>query len=404
MKTILKHLTFSVLALVLCIMSVSCENKPCEHPNLTKYDGTTATCYQTGTKDYWYCSDCNTAFKDSACTQSYGASEIYPENVPMSAHSFGEGHLCGVCGAEKPYIKEIAGHTYLVDIVSVSNNKNWDDLSENVQSAYTDFSTIVYNNIYAGSKYTFGTDGTFTGIEVLYTVDDTGYHITVDRTVNGTYTQDGDTLTLTVGTDTQTFTLDDNGLWVQTQEINASENPHFDGVNVPEDLVISAQMTLMELSDHTLRHSENSYTEGYCEKCRDELDGITPVSGTTWKITSVSAGYNDDLEPSQEFEDYIESFFSGFIGAEYTFNSDGTVTSINGADSWTQKGYIVRVVDIQTGIPTPKFEKFSMTFKLMSDTEMVAIDACVLWKLDDPSIPAGYNGGAAWAVLHLTKQ
>lgn len=73
--------------------------------NLTHYDAVPATCSQTGNHEYWYCSGCNTYFKEETCENAYTADadpntgvwiEV-PHTLPAEFDENGVKY-CSVCG------------------------------------------------------------------------------------------------------------------------------------------------------------------------------------------------------------------------------------------------------------------------------------------------------------------
>lgn len=74
--------------------------------NLTHYDAVPATCSQTGNHEYWYCSGCNTYFKEETCENAYTDDadaetgvwiDMIPHTLPAEFDENGVKY-CSVCG------------------------------------------------------------------------------------------------------------------------------------------------------------------------------------------------------------------------------------------------------------------------------------------------------------------
>lgn len=79
----------------------------CKHNNPQKTAGQTATCQQNGTRDYWYCDDCERYFYDAGCT-GYG-SEYLGKIYTIGFHSDEEDNngKCDTCGKTMPIFTKV---------------------------------------------------------------------------------------------------------------------------------------------------------------------------------------------------------------------------------------------------------------------------------------------------------
>lgn len=78
----------------------------CPHTSLTKTAGKTATCKENGTRDYWYCDDCEYYFLDEECAG--GGSEYLGEIYTTAFHSDkNDDGKCDTCNKAMPIFKKV---------------------------------------------------------------------------------------------------------------------------------------------------------------------------------------------------------------------------------------------------------------------------------------------------------
>ncbi|MGM9523535.1 MAG: endonuclease [Faecousia sp.] len=168
--------------------------KDCSHSKVTKVAAKAATCTENGNITYWYCSDCGSYFKNSACTTVIAKADTV---VPALGHNaayrdLGDGtHNC-VCSRCAVVISAAEAHSFASGTCVCGATGTISDYSGNYYIAAIRSSGNYHYmtaNLTSGSTARYASeDSGLTALPASITVPEADKTFTIQKQPNGNYT------------------------------------------------------------------------------------------------------------------------------------------------------------------------------------------------------------------------
>jgi|GEM_PF-4924569 len=225
---------------------------PNNHSDLQQHAAVSASCTETGTIEYWYCSGCDNYYSNSTATTVISESDII---IPMTSHNYGEWEeettptctttgskvrVCADCGAEQretlPVVPHTTKHVMANDPTCTKdgNIEYWycevckQYFEDNKYASVISESDTVIGKLGHSYEYTYEWNKTHTSVTATKTCTKCGYEI--EETVSATSTITLEPTCLTKGKHTYTsnsFTTE--GFEIQSivvEDIPATEHDY----------------------------------------------------------------------------------------------------------------------------------------------------------------------------------
>lgn len=130
---------------------------PCGHAKTNYHAYDAATCMEKGCKEYWYCSICDTYFKDEAMTDAYGAMPV----IPATGHDWNSSG-CGNCGRDLPVYTK------------VTNQSDFDSFADDTMYILVAEYNSKHYSLDIGDIQLYVSDSDGDGFRDIYDVDENG--------------------------------------------------------------------------------------------------------------------------------------------------------------------------------------------------------------------------------------